>query len=40
MAKVELVFPDRRFVDFLSLLKIDGRWWIVNKIFHVEREVR
>lgn len=39
VAKVELVFSDRRYVDYLSLLEIDGRWWIVNKIFHTEREV-
>ena len=34
MAKVELLYPDVAFVDYLSLLKIDGRWQIVNKIFH------
>jgi hypothetical protein len=32
--KVELRYPDVAFVDYLSLLKIDGRWQIVNKIFH------
>lgn len=32
--KVELIYPDVSFVDYLSLLKIDGRWRIVNKIFH------
>ncbi|MET0594605.1 MAG: nuclear transport factor 2 family protein [Polyangiaceae bacterium] len=36
MAKVELTYPDVHFVDYLSLLKIDGRWTIVNKIFHRE----
>jgi len=34
MAKVELVYPNVHFVDYLSLLKVDGRWTIVNKIFH------
>lgn len=34
MVKVELTYPDVAFVDYLSLLKIDGRWQIVNKIFH------
>ena len=24
------------FLDFLSLIKIDGRWSIYNKLFHVE----
>jgi hypothetical protein len=36
MAKVELTYPEVHFVDYLSLLKIDGRWTIVNKIFHRE----
>ncbi|HWM86765.1 MAG TPA: nuclear transport factor 2 family protein [Kofleriaceae bacterium] len=36
MAKVELDYPDVRFVDYLSLLKLDGSWVIVNKIFHRE----
>lgn len=26
--------PGKLFTDHLSLLKIDGRWQIVNKIFH------
>jgi hypothetical protein len=34
MAKVELLYPNARLVDYLSLLKIEGRWTIVNKIFH------
>ena len=34
MAKVELDYPGGGFIDYLSLLKIDGRWQIVNKIFH------
>ncbi|MCG8604779.1 nuclear transport factor 2 family protein, partial [bacterium] len=32
-AKVESVFPDGVAIDYLSLLKFDGRWKIVNKIF-------
>jgi Putative lumazine-binding len=36
MAKVELAYPSVRFVDYLSLLKVEGRWTIVNKIFHRE----
>lgn len=34
MVKVELVYPEVTFIDYLSLLKIDGQWRIVNKIFH------
>jgi hypothetical protein len=34
VAKVELSYPDNHFIDYLSLLKLDGSWVIVNKIFH------
>lgn len=34
IAKVELDYPGGGFIDYLSLLKIEGRWLIVNKIFH------
>jgi hypothetical protein len=34
IAKVELDYPSGPFIDYLSLLKLDGRWVIVNKIFH------
>jgi hypothetical protein len=29
--------PATRYTDYISLLKISGRWWIVNKIYTVER---
>ena len=32
-AKVQIAFGDRFFTDYLSLLKIDGQWWIVSKTF-------
>jgi hypothetical protein len=35
-AKIVLDYPNTRFVDYMSLLKIDGEWKIVNKIFHAE----
>ena len=35
-AKIELDYPAVRFIDYMSLLKIDGEWKIVNKIFHRE----
>lgn len=34
VAKVELDYPDVHFIDYLALLKVDGSWTIVNKIFH------
>lgn len=37
VAKIVLDYPDALITDYMSLLKIDGQWKIVNKIFHVER---
>ena len=34
IVKAELSYPTVKFVDYLSLLQVDGRWQIVNKIFH------
>lgn len=36
VAKVEIRLSERVFTDYLCMLKIDGRWWIVNKVFHAE----
>jgi hypothetical protein len=38
MAKVVLDYPAVRFTDYLSLVKADGAWKIVNKIFDIERK--
>ncbi|WP_081855833.1 nuclear transport factor 2 family protein [Sphingomonas sp. UNC305MFCol5.2] len=38
MAKVVLDYPSVKFTDYLSLVKADGEWRIVNKIFNVERK--
>lgn len=35
-AKIILDYPNVRFVDYMSLLKINGEWKIVNKIFYAE----
>ncbi len=35
-ARVELDYPNAYIVDYMSLLKIDGEWKIVNKIFYFE----
>lgn len=34
--KIILDYPDVRFVDYMTLLKIDGEWKIVNKSFYAE----
>lgn len=36
VAKVVLDYPQMRFTDYMSLLKIDGQWKIVNKTFVAE----
>jgi Putative lumazine-binding len=33
MAKIELDYPDAVLTDYMSLLKVDGEWKIVDKIF-------
>lgn len=35
--KVVEDYPGSRYTDYLNLLRIDGRWWIVNKIYTMER---
>ena len=39
-AKVELDYPEVRFVDYMALLKLNGEWRIVNKTFDAERRAR
>ena len=34
VAKVELEYPSVHFIDYLSLLKVNGEWKVINKIFH------
>ena len=34
VAKVENDFANMRYTDYLSLLKIDGKWVIVHKTYH------
>ncbi|PRX54625.1 nuclear transport factor 2 family protein [Flagellimonas meridianipacifica] len=33
-ARLRIDYPNFYFVDYMNLLKIDGEWKIVNKIFH------
>ena len=36
-AKVECQIPPRYFTDYLSLLKVEGRWQVAQKVFATER---
>lgn len=36
IAKIVLDYPSVRFTDYMSLLKIDGEWKIINKTFNAE----
>ena len=33
-ARLRIDYPNFYFIDYMNLLKIDGEWKIVNKIFH------
>lgn len=37
MAKLRLRYADKQFIDYMTLMKIDGEWTIVNKVFNLER---
>ena len=37
MAKLHLTYKERRFIDYMTLMKVDGQWAIINKTFFVER---
>lgn len=34
VAKVELDYPEALLTDYLTVMKVDGTWRIVNKVFH------
>lgn len=36
IAKITLHYPQVKFTDYMSMLKIDGQWKIVNKTFYAE----
>lgn len=36
-AKVEWIFTDFMFTDYYNLLKVDGKWLIVNKTYHTAK---
>ena len=35
-AKVRCAIGERLFTDFLTLIRVDGRWQVIAKVFHVE----
>jgi hypothetical protein len=40
IAKIVLDYPKVKFTDYMSLLKIDGVWRIVNKTFYAEPKTK
>lgn len=38
LARVECSIPSKFFADLLTLVKLDGRWRIVAKVFHYETD--
>jgi hypothetical protein len=36
--KVVLDYPQVKFTDYMSLLKVDGEWKIINKTFYTEQK--
>ncbi|HEX8247917.1 MAG TPA: nuclear transport factor 2 family protein [Pyrinomonadaceae bacterium] len=40
VGKIILDYPNGKFVDYMTLLKIDGEWKIVNKSFHFEPKAK
>jgi hypothetical protein len=36
-AKIELDYPAVKFTDFMTLLRIDGEWKIMSKVYHGEQ---
>ena len=35
-ARVECAIGEKSFTDFLSLIRVDGRWQIIAKVFHYD----
>ncbi|WP_341676226.1 nuclear transport factor 2 family protein [Niveibacterium sp. SC-1] len=34
LVRLECAIPPKRFMDFLTLLHVEGRWQIMSKVFH------
>ena len=39
-ARIVLDYPDATLTDYMSLLKVDGEWKIVNKVFNAEPKAK
>lgn len=39
-AKIVLDYPQVKFIDYMSLLKIDGEWKIINKTFDAQPKAK
>lgn len=37
-AKIELDYPKVKFTDYFTLLKVDGEWKIMSKVYHGEQK--
>lgn len=37
IARLDLVYPDVTYTDYMSLLKVDGEWKIVQKLYYGKR---
>ncbi|UII78348.1 nuclear transport factor 2 family protein [Flagellimonas sp. CMM7] len=37
-ARLEIEYPTFTFIDFMNLLKVDGKWKVVSKIFYKRME--
>ena len=40
VARIILDYPDTTLTDYMSLLKVDGEWKIVNKVFNAEPKAK
>lgn len=40
VARILLDYPDATLIDYMSLLKVNGEWKIVNKVFNVEPKAK
>ena len=38
IAKVECMILGSQYTDYLSLIKVHGRWFIISKVFHMKTE--
>jgi len=36
LVRLQCVAPPKHFDDVLSLVKLEGRWWIIAKVFHYD----